>query len=77
MTAVGVLEAEFQGWSEGVVAGSTIGLQLGIGLTHSAPSNFQKLVHVEYCPSLKHILNGTTQLMGQDGERFALAMLSL
>lgn len=52
-------------------------LQLGVGLTRSAPSSLQKLIHVEHGSSLKHVVNGTTQLMGQDGERFALAVLSL
>ena len=51
-----------------------VGVQLGVRLTRSAPLTMEKPLHIKGCLAFEHVINGPRQLVGQDGEGFALAM---
>jgi hypothetical protein len=51
--------------------------QFGRRLTHSAPSRVEKLVQIERGISLAQVIHGPCSWMGQDGQRFTLAMCFL
>ena len=51
--------------------------QLGSGLTYSPPLSMEKFVHIGHCVTLQYVIHCAGSLMGEDGERFALAMFFL
>jgi hypothetical protein len=54
-----------------------VGVQLGVRLTRSAPLTMETLLPIKGCLACEHVINGPRQLVGHDGEGFALAMLLL
>jgi len=54
-----------------------VGVQLDGRLTRSAPLPMEELLHIKGGFALEHVIDGPCQLVGQDGEGFALAMLLL
>ena len=51
-------------------------LELDVGLTRSAPSGRQELLHVEPGAPLQHEIGGAAELVGQDGQRLGAAVLA-
>ena len=51
--------------------------QFGRRLTCSPPLAMEKLVHIDYRVTPQYVIHRTGQLMGEDGERFALALFFL
>ena len=52
-------------------------VQLDVGLIRSAPLPLQTRLHIERRSPFQHVVHGTSQLLGEDGEGFALAVLFL
>src|SRR5918996_6316335 len=53
------------------------GVQLGLGLSRSAPSATQKDVHIKSYLALEHIIDRPCQFMGQNAQGFAFVMFFL
>ena len=51
--------------------------QCGRRLACSAPLATEKLVHVECCPTFYHVIDCPSELVSQDRQRLALAVLFL
>jgi hypothetical protein len=54
-----------------------VGVQLGARLAHSAPLAMEKCVHIERRIPFQHVIDRSCQLVGQDGQGLALAVLFL
>jgi hypothetical protein len=52
-------------------------IQFGTRLAHAAPLRIEKRAHVEGRLSWAHVVDGTSQLMGEDGQGLALAVVLL
>jgi hypothetical protein len=52
-------------------------VQLDRRLTRSAPLGTQEDIHLESRFACEHVIDGPSELMGQDGQRFAFALLFL
>ena len=52
-------------------------VELGAGLTRSAPLGLEKSVHIESDLALEHKVDGSTQFMSQNAQGFAFLRLFL
>ena len=64
-------------WLAGSSPARPTRLQLGVGLTRSAPSSRHELLSVKQGPPLQHVVGGAADLVGEDGQSLPLSVLSL
>ena len=70
-------DAEVMDFSRTNLQADPMRVQLGGRLTHSAPIAVEESVHLKYRVACQHVVDGARQLVGQDGQRLALAVFFL